>query len=211
MTVWFTADLHLGHANIIGYCQRPFADVAAMDEALIDRWNQTVQSTDTVWVLGDVALGPIEHTLAKVGRLEGRKRLVTGNHDRCWFGHGRRSTEWVDRYLDAGFEEVHQGEVRLDVGGVGVGACHFPYRGDSHDQERYVEHRPPDQGGWLLHGHVHDQWRQCERMVNVGVDVWNYRPVSEATIASVIASGPRVLSRDGRPEPPAGTAARPSR
>ena len=190
MTVWFSADLHLGHANIIGYCQRPFADVAAMDQALIERWNGTVGPTDMVWVLGDVALGRIDHTLAEVGRLAGRKHLVAGNHDRCWSGNGRRSHAWIARYLDAGFEEVHQGEVAIDVEGVRVTASHFPYRGDSHDDDRYVKYRPPDLGGWLLHGHVHTRWRRWDRMINVGVDVWDYRPVSEATIASIIATDP---------------------
>jgi calcineurin-like phosphoesterase family protein len=68
-------------------------------------------------------------------------------------------------------------------------ACHFPYRGDSHDQDRYVEHRPVDEGAWLLHGHVHERWRVLDRMINVGVDVWDYRPVSEATLADLIRVG----------------------
>ena len=190
MTTWFTADLHLGHRNIIGYCGRPFADVGAMDEELVGRWNDTVGPADTVWVLGDVALGRIEESLSLVGRLGGRKLLVAGNHDRCWAGHGRRSKGWTERYLAAGFEAVHQGEIALDVGGVVVVACHFPYRGDSHDHDRYVEHRPADRGQWLLHGHVHDRWRQSDRMINVGVDAWDYRPVSEATLATLIAAGP---------------------
>ena len=54
MTLWFTADLHFGHANIINYSGRPYADVAVMNRALIDRWNAAVHPDDTVWVLGDV-------------------------------------------------------------------------------------------------------------------------------------------------------------
>ncbi|WP_258934193.1 hypothetical protein [Nesterenkonia pannonica] len=52
MTTFFTSDHHFGHANIIRYCDRPFADVAEMDEAMIDRWNETVSPDDEVWVLG---------------------------------------------------------------------------------------------------------------------------------------------------------------
>ncbi|MGI9021788.1 MAG: metallophosphoesterase family protein [Acidimicrobiales bacterium] len=202
MTTWFTADLHLGHANIIGYCGRPFPDVAAMDKALIDRWNDTVEPADTVWVLGDVAPVPTDRTPPVIGGLTGRKHLVAGNHDRCWAGHGRRSQRWVDRYLDAGFDEVHQGEVALDLGGVGVLACHFPYVGDSHDHDRYVEHRPTDRGQWLLHGHVHERWRQWGRMINVGVDVWDYRPVRASTLAEIMANNPA---------PPGGTGLLPTR
>jgi calcineurin-like phosphoesterase family protein len=190
MTVWLTADLHLGHANIIRYCKRPFPDVATMNDGLVDRWNRTVSGGDTVWVLGDVALGPIDRTLDLVDRLTGRKVLVAGNHDRCWEGRGPGWQAWRQRYLDAGFAEVHQGEVALRVEGVEVTACHFPYRGDSQDEDRYPEHRPVDRGGWLLHGHVHDRWRQRGRMINVGVDVWDYRPVSGEVVGALVAAGP---------------------
>jgi len=190
VATWFTADLHFGHVNIIRYCDRPFADIKEMDSTLISRWNQTVGDDDTVWVLGDLALGSINHGMAIIGSLRGRKLLLAGNHDRCWYGHGRRAKGWAERYLDAGFAEVHQGTVPLVVGGTEVDANHFPYRGDSHDQDRYLEHRPVDHGGWLLHGHVHESWGQQGRMINVGVDVCDYRPISEQAIADVMAAGP---------------------
>ncbi len=66
MATWFTADLHLGHRNIIDYCDRPFADVDAMNRALIDNWNHAVAEDDTVWVVGDFALGKIAETLKRV-------------------------------------------------------------------------------------------------------------------------------------------------
>ena len=53
-----------------------------------------------------------------------------------------------------------QGTTTLRIGRTNVGPCHFPYVGDSGDRDRYVEHRPPDRGEWLLHGHVHDKWAQ---------------------------------------------------
>lgn len=194
MTTWFTADLHFGHANIISYSGRPFADATAMNQALIERWNASIHPGDTVWVLGDVALGRIDETLALVGELNGRKLLLTGNHDRCWAGHGRRAEGWTERYLAAGFAEVRQGQTHVDVGDRQVLACHFPYRGDSHDHDRFVEHRPVDQGAWLLHGHVHERWRQRGRMINVGVDAWACSPVCEATLAALIHEGPTDLA-----------------
>lgn len=190
MTTWFTADLHLGHANIIGYSNRPFADVDAMDEALVERWNARVRPDDTVWVLGDVAMGRIDESLTLVQRFQGRKLLLAGNHDRCFAGHGEKAERWVERYLDAGFAEIHQGTIALDVAGHTVRACHFPYEGDSHDHDRYVRERPTDDGSWLLHGHVHERWRQRERMINVGVDAWGWAPVDDATIAGLLAAGP---------------------
>jgi calcineurin-like phosphoesterase family protein len=189
MTVWFTSDLHLGHANIIEYCGRPFADVDTMNAALIERWNAVVQPDDTVWVLGDMVLGRSNATLPLVGMLHGRKLLLAGNHDRCWLGHGSKADEWTERYLAAGFAEVHQEQMTLTIGSHRVEACHFPYRGDSHDHDRYPQHRPIDRGDWLLHGHVHERWRQRGRMINVGVDAWALQPVSEPELAAVIAGG----------------------
>ena len=34
--VYFTSDLHFGHANVIGLCSRPFADVDFPGVALRD-------------------------------------------------------------------------------------------------------------------------------------------------------------------------------
>ena len=187
MTVWFTADLHLGHSNIIEYSSRPFADAAEMDATLIRRWNELVEPGDDVWVLGDFAMGKIRDTLPRAAQLRGTKHLLTGNHDRCWDGHGARAQEWAERYVEAGFDEIHHGTIELAIGDTDVLACHFPYEGDSHDYDRYIERRPVDRGQWLLHGHVHERWQQRGRMINVGVDVWDYRPVSEAQLSQLIA------------------------
>ena len=194
MTTWFTSDMHLGHANIIRYCARPFADVAEMNAGLIERWNATVSRADTVWVLGDVAMGHIADSLHLVDHLHGTKHLVSGNHDRCFdadHNPGGKAATWEQRYLDAGFATVHHGEVQLTLdlandGKLAVRACHFPYSGDSGDEDRYVDRRPTDDGGWLLHGHVHERWRWHRRMINVGVDAWNYAPVAEATLAAIV-------------------------
>lgn len=182
MARFWTSDLHFGHANIIRYCNRPFADVDAMNEALVERWNETVRPDDEVWVLGDFALGKIADTLPIAHRLHGAKVLVAGNHDRCWAGGGSRSRPWVQTYLDAGFVEVLQGWVPVTIGPYAALACHLPYEGDSHDDDRFVSQRPIDDGTLLLHGHVHDQWRVNGHEINVGVDVWDYRPVSDDTV-----------------------------
>ena len=193
MTRFFTSDLHFGHANIIRYSGRPFRDVDDMNAALVDRWNAVVGVDDTVWVLGDVALGKIADTLPLVGLLHGRKVLIAGNHDRCWAGHSakHRPERWVVRYLDAGFSAVSQGTVETMVGGRRVLVSHFPYTGDSHDSDRYASHRPTDDGSVLLHGHVHEKWRTNGRQINVGVDVWDYAPVPETTLVSLIENHPK--------------------
>jgi len=194
VTRFFTADLHFGHANIIGYCQRPFADVEEMNEALVHQWNEVVGADDEVWVLGDVAMGQLRHSLTYVAGLNGTKVLVPGNHDRCWPGHGPQADAWNERYLDAGFASITGEVAELDVLGTSVLACHFPFEGDSHDEDRFNSHRPVDDGRPLLHGHVHTSWRQKDRQVNVGCDVWDYRPVAEDVVAELVraaVTGPR--------------------
>jgi calcineurin-like phosphoesterase family protein len=81
------ADTHFGHANILRYeaAKRPFADLAAHDTGLIDRWNARVGPRDTVWVLGDFAWSPAA-ARAALGALRGRIHLVMGDHDRRWLG-----------------------------------------------------------------------------------------------------------------------------
>jgi calcineurin-like phosphoesterase family protein len=83
MAVFFTSDTHFGHAGARGFYRRPFASVAAMDVAMLERWNATVRPEDDVWHLGDFALGVPAAAMADLlGRLNGRKHLITGNNDR---------------------------------------------------------------------------------------------------------------------------------
>ncbi len=82
-TTWFTSDYHLGHRNIIRLCNRPFANVEEMDQAIIERHNACVGQADTVYDLGDFAFRcSAEYAVACLHRLNGRRHLVLGNHDK---------------------------------------------------------------------------------------------------------------------------------
>lgn len=199
MAVFFTSDTHFGHKNIIKYSDRPFKDVTHMNEMLVYLWNQTVGPDDTVYHLGDVALGPIEGSLSYISRLNGSKVLITGNHDRN-FHLGRRSAglephEWDGKYLEAGFDAVYRSLVIPDVGPFAqVALSHFPYQGDSHDGDRYEQARREDDGTPLIHGHIHSHgdpitWTTKGTVqVHVGVDAWGYRPVSEHQIKELVGT-----------------------
>jgi len=181
----FTADLHLGHVNIIEYSHRPFADVEDMNVALVEGWNAVVTDDDEVWVLGDLAMGRLEQSLAWVELLQGAIVLVPGNHDSCAaYRKGAKKAEGLYPV-----SSIVQAPTSLVVGGQNVVVDHFPYKGDSGDQDRYVDQRPVDRGRFLLHGHVHDRWRQRGRMINVGVDAWGGRPVAEGDLAALIRDG----------------------
>lgn len=186
MSIFFTSDLHFGHANIIEYSDRPFANVDEMNVALIENWNSVVNDDDVVYVLGDVALGRIQDTLPLCSLLRGTKILFPGNHDRCWGGHRKGVAGWTEKYHDVGGFVVVGGQSEMHVGGQVVNLSHFPYEGDSHDEDRFQQHRPVDDGRWLLHGHVHEKWQVRGRQINVGVDVWDYRPVPYATLAEIV-------------------------
>jgi calcineurin-like phosphoesterase family protein len=166
-----------------------YSAVDDMSQSLINNWNRLVSPGDVVYVLGDVAMGKIADTLPMVSELDGDKVLVPGNHDRCWFGGKKNHADWIAKYEDVGFTilgngiDYGAGSIDLsflfsDVTDLPVHACHFPYYGDSHDADRYTAYRPPDVGGWLLHGHTHSNERVNGRMIHVGVDAWNYAPVS---------------------------------
>lgn len=204
MATWFTADQHFGHERIIELCDRPFSSVEHMNAELIRRWNEMVEDGDTVYVLGDLALGTIAETVPLTSQLRGNKILVPGNHDRCWQGNPRVRPIDIERYITAGFTII-DGPLTLirdrksdRSNGLDWLLCHFPYAGDSQDDDRYLDHRPENKGQWLIHGHVHNEWLVKDRQINVGVDQWDYRPASSAQIRTLILTA-QAIERQGRP------------
>ena len=81
MAVFFTADTHFPHENILQYCARPFVSAEEMDEVLCANWNAAVRPTDSVYHLGDEAFGDVESFLLRLRGLTGKKFLIPGNHD----------------------------------------------------------------------------------------------------------------------------------
>lgn len=184
--VWFTSDTHFSHENIIRYCNRPFANVAEMNEAMVKNWNARVKPDDVIYHLGDVALGKIADSLAIIRRLNGHKHLIPGNHDRCWPYHQKVRPTDVRIYQDVGFT-IHAPQLYV----YRVLLCHLPATGDSREEERYAEHRPLTRGGFpIVHGHVHDRWKVNNELdvpqVNVGVDVWDFRPVHLDEVRAIV-------------------------
>ena len=153
MALFFTSDTHFGHGGALGFFRRPFGSVAAMDGALVRAWNETVGPDDEVWHLGDFAIKQSPARMAEIlGALRGRKRLVRGNND---------SEETVA--LPGWLEIATEKELALD--GVRLVLTHHPLA------------RVPA-GVLDLHGHSHGRRRQRPGWIDVGVDVWAYRPVA---------------------------------
>lgn len=197
MTIWFTSDEHYGHRKIIEYSSRPFSSLGEMTETIISRHNQCVRTEDVVWHLGDFAM---DERLVKqiLPRLNGQHVLVAGNHDKCHAMH-KKHLAMTQKYIDWGFDRVLQNGKYYFSGDfpVWVQLSHLPYVGDSvsekrpNGEDRFPEFRLRDCGEWLLHGHVHELWKIRGRMINVGVDQWNFYPVSEMDILGIIKSDGR--------------------
>ena len=191
MARWYTADHHFGHQKVIEHCSRPFEHAHAMNVEMVQRWNALVSDSDEVWILGDLVWGSSWRTMAGcVARLAGRKVLVPGNHDRCWRGRDNHEARRGDYYSIGGIDDIVDDPEPHVIAGQSVTLNHFPYLVQSCYELKYTEHRPRDDGGWLLHGHVHETWRQSGRQINVGVDAWSFAPVPEDTLAQIIEQGP---------------------
>ncbi|WP_161596586.1 metallophosphoesterase [Salinigranum halophilum] len=159
MTRYLISDLHLEHANIIDYCDRPFTDVEEMNEALVDNWNQTVDEDDEVIFVGDLALTRGEDQVCEwIARLNGRLVFIRGNHDSLRDGiDGLGAHEW---YV------LSHGDWRF--------LCtHWP------------EKVPQDWDGWVVHGHHHDNHPDQfpfidpeNQRVNVSVELLEYTPLN---------------------------------
>lgn len=194
--IWFTSDTHFGHANIIKYCDRPFYDTDHMDEAIIANWNAVVEPNDTVFHLGDVALGQIDKSLPKVGRLNGYIIAKLGNHDRPFMKNENSQDDyWWERYRGV-FDEVRhwQDEQTVLLNGQEFVTSHFPYTGDHTPDDRHSGARPEDYGLPLIHGHTHstDKLTYSSNgtpQIHVGQDAWDYRPVHEDEVMNLLVTG----------------------
>lgn len=179
---FYTSDLHLGHKNIIKYSNRPFDDVDHMNHVIIKNINEVTTPDDELWILGDLAMGRLEDSLSLIKLMNPTVHLVSGNHDRCWGGAKAKDRKKTPLYYEAGIASI-QDEAVHDIDERMVVLSHFPYRnaerGDHTEVDRFEDYRPINHGLWLLCGHVHETWMHNDKMINVGVDVQNFYPVSE--------------------------------
>ena len=170
--IWFTADSHIGHRNIIKYCKRPFSDVEEMNETLISNWNKVVGKDDFVFHLGDFSVGGAAEWTSLLDSLNGRIFLVLGNHD----------MNNVDQGFMRRFEDVAM-QMLITVGKQRVYLNHYPF----------LCYGGAYRGTWQLFGHLHTS--SCmtgldtprlhmlfPRQYDVGVDNNNYTPISFAEV-----------------------------
>lgn len=162
MKTLLTADLHLGHENIIRYCNRPFSSADDMKDQLIKNWNAVAGPNDIVWCLGDVGRLPYEEMLEIFNELNGKKKLVIGNHDVDRKGRLIQSLArlpWAN-------EPSHLARIKHD--GVHIVLSH--YAGLTWDASHH--------GSLMAFGHSHGTLRPLPGSIDVGVDCQGYRPIT---------------------------------
>jgi len=155
--IWFTADHHFEHENIIKYENRPFESVSKMNKTMIEKWNEYVDEVDVVYVLGDFSWGSTALVRDLLKKLNGYKYIVIGSHD-------TKIGSSVNRGFDGVFPEL----AILELDNTRLILKHEP----SYTLE-----------GIFLCGHVHGKWKTLRNdfggfNLNVGVDVRDYRPIS---------------------------------
>lgn len=164
--IWFTADEHYDHEAIIAFENRPFKKLSHMKSALVKANNEIVDVDDDVFHIGDFSLRGINYKRwyeDLVSKLSGKHHLILGNHDRMG--------AWD--YVDVGFVTVH---TALEL------------------QEFVLIHDPAasiiDKTRTFLCGHVHSLFTECKNVINVGVDVRNFKPMPINEVRSIV----RILS-----------------
>jgi len=118
MSIFFTADTHFGHENIIKHCERPFDSMEEMNATLKSSWNLRVKNADEVYILGDFWFkgGSADNALGLLRTLKGKKHLVVGNHDKKYLG---------DNDYRSCFLEVAD-ILNLTLDGERIIMCHYP-------------------------------------------------------------------------------------
>jgi calcineurin-like phosphoesterase family protein len=175
--IFFTSDLHLGHANVIKYCRRPFKHATEMDEAIIARWNERIPSDGLVYVIGDVALTDTDRSVSYLQRMNGTKFLIQGNHD--W-----RSLEdpnyvacfaWVKPFFEL---RIYDSDAPKGVQNITL--CHYALR----------TWNKAHHGSWSLYGHSHGTMPELpnSKSFDVGVDTHGFYPWTYTEVKAKMAT-----------------------
>ena len=164
MTTWFTADTHFSHNNIIKYSNRPFTSKFEMNSKLMENWNTKIKQNDIVYHIGDFCFADEQEGQSILDRLNGKKHLVSGNHDKV----GVKLKGWES------IEKLNE----INVDGQFIVLCHYAMRvwNKSHH------------GAWQLYGHSHGSLADdpTALSIDVGVDCHNYMPLNMDDIRRIM-------------------------
>lgn len=154
MTIFFTADHHFFHKNIIKYCARPYSSIEEMNQSLIENWNKIVSSDDEVYHLGDFCFGDMGMVSSIRQQLSGKIHLIWGNHDS---NQVRSYKGWESSNP---YKEITLNKQKIVLFHYG---CRV-WNGSSH-------------GSLMLYGHSHGKLMGNSQSMDVGVDNCGFTPI----------------------------------
>jgi calcineurin-like phosphoesterase family protein len=168
--IWFTADYHIGHWNILTLGKgRPFTSLNDMHAAIADRHNAVVRPGDLVYNLGDFALKiGWEEAFRFRQRLIGNMYFICGNHDSV-------AKEMLRHEPDAFIWSRDLETIKPKIDGIPqITICHYAMRTWPGSYK----------GSYMLYGHSHGMLPENHSLsFDVGVDCWNFAPISIEQVA----------------------------
>ena len=171
--LWFTADHHFGHKNVIEFSKRPFKNVDEMNSEMIRRWNEKIGIEDTVYHLGDFGLVSSSKLRQIREQLNGKIHLIIGNHESSALEISD-CFESIQHYLELTIEDNYafKGQrfiVLLHYAMKVWNASHY--------------------GTWHLYGHTHGELPDDETSLSfdVGVDCHNFYPISYNEVKEIMS------------------------
>lgn len=159
--IFIVSDTHWNHANILtfqdGYNKfiRTFHNLEEMNELMIENWNRVIGANDIVYHLGDVYFGPSDKADVILSRLNGKKRLLLGNHD-----------DGKDPILHKHFQKIGLWRMFPEYNCV---LTHVPVHESGLEKGKSKVH-------YNLHGHIHEKPAPSNQHVNCCVEKQNYTP-----------------------------------
>lgn len=160
--ILFTADMHIGHENILKFCpERPFRNIKSHDKFMIDLWRREVESSDTVYIGGDLSLLQSDSARTLVQNLAGKKHLIIGNHDGSLKSH-YNYFESVSQIKEIVIKASRFSFLKEDLVII---LCHYPLLEWNHKFE----------GSVMVHAHCHGTLDKLNRLSNdlrfdIGID-----------------------------------------
>lgn len=170
--LFFTADHHFGHENIIKFCNRPFVDTKEMNQTLIQRWNEKIKKNDVVYHLGDFGLTYKENLAAIIDRLNGKIHLIAGNHEGSAI-QNKNKFVWIKDY-----HELKVKDADCQNGVQRIILFHYALR----------TWQGASRGNWHLYGHSHGNLPDLTDQLcfDIGVDCHDFYPLSYDEVKAIM-------------------------
>jgi calcineurin-like phosphoesterase family protein len=205
--IFFRSDDHLDHEFFIKgipgqRAPRPmFTTVEEMNECIISRHNERVRKGDLVYDLGDIFLKTtLEKALGYRRRMNGQFFAIKGNHDQTLEKMAKDDGAYSANHFDISpdyiaqrlvqdklyiwyrsLEEINLGQPYFDGDKKQlIALCHYAMR----------VWKNSFHGSWHLYGHSHGMLPEIPESLSfdVGVDCWDFYPVSIEEIKAKMAT-----------------------